>query len=198
MKRSVDIAIIGQGLAGTTLAWTLLDQGARIAVIDQRLIGAASTVAGGLITPLTGKKIKPEPYFDELWEAAQAHYQRVSHWLDTDVLNTRAALRRLDTTQLKEAWNTADETQKRYAELASAPPEAVSGESSFIAMPTAARLDIERFLSSSRQAFIERDILIEHTVDDACMNADHCGASIDTPSLNADRVVFCRGWRDSL
>ena len=50
------MGIIGQGLAGSLLAWRLLLRGERVLVVDNGYCSASSTVAAGLINPVTGKK----------------------------------------------------------------------------------------------------------------------------------------------
>lgn len=51
-----DYLILGQGLAGSLLAWQLVDAGARVLVIDNGHRSASSRVAAGLINPLAGMR----------------------------------------------------------------------------------------------------------------------------------------------
>ncbi|MCD8482449.1 MAG: NAD(P)/FAD-dependent oxidoreductase [Verrucomicrobia bacterium] len=71
MKRKVDIAILGQGLAGSLLAWRLMRAGADIHVWHEDLPGAASAVSPGLMTPLTGRKFTPIQNAQVLWSTAR-------------------------------------------------------------------------------------------------------------------------------
>jgi glycine/D-amino acid oxidase-like deaminating enzyme len=52
----LDTLIIGQGLAGSALAWHLLRRGRRVLVIDDGHQSAASRVAAGLVNPLAGMR----------------------------------------------------------------------------------------------------------------------------------------------
>jgi len=63
---TVDFLILGQGLAGSLLAWELSQRGVSWHVLDQPLPGAASAVAPGLVNPLSGRK------FTTNWRAAEA------------------------------------------------------------------------------------------------------------------------------
>jgi len=56
MKRFV---IVGQGLAGTCLAWALKEKGADFLLIDREVAAGSSRVAAGLVNPVTGKGINP-------------------------------------------------------------------------------------------------------------------------------------------
>jgi len=74
---SFDFVIIGQGLAGTTLAWHLRWRGYRTVVLDREAAVTSSRVAAGLITPITGKRLAKSWRFDELYAAAGEFYPRV-------------------------------------------------------------------------------------------------------------------------
>lgn len=52
-----DYLIIGQGLAGSVLAYHLLKRNKSIAIIDEQKSSASSMVAAGLVNPLTGPKM---------------------------------------------------------------------------------------------------------------------------------------------
>ena len=51
----VDFLIIGQGIAGSTLALELLKREKTVLVVDRQDAGSSTRVAAGLVTPLTGK-----------------------------------------------------------------------------------------------------------------------------------------------
>ena len=65
-----DYIIIGGGLAGTTLAYRLIKQGAKAMVIDDPSCNISSNVAAGIFNPITGKRTaltwKANEMFDEL------------------------------------------------------------------------------------------------------------------------------------
>ena len=71
----VDFVIVGQGLAGTTLAWQLLRRGRSVLVIDREGGVTSSRIAAGLITPVTGKRLAKSWRWEELYPAAVAFYR---------------------------------------------------------------------------------------------------------------------------
>src|SRR5580704_16086454 len=73
-----DFIVVGQGLAGTTLAWQLHRRGFRVMVVDRESGNSASRVAAGLITPVTGKRLAKSWRLDEVFPAAVAFY----HWVE--------------------------------------------------------------------------------------------------------------------
>lgn len=72
----IDVLIVGQGLAGSLLAWLLIQQGYRVMVVDD---GAenASQVAAGLINPIPGRRLLKSPDVDACLSAAKGLYQQL-------------------------------------------------------------------------------------------------------------------------
>ena len=52
-----DCVIVGQGLAGTTLAWHLVEAGRSVLLLDAEAPVTASKISPGLITPITGQRL---------------------------------------------------------------------------------------------------------------------------------------------
>ena len=72
-----DCLIIGQGLAGSLLARELIAMKQRVLVVDDYHQSSSSTVAGGLINPVTGKRLTLQPGIDYLLPAAQRLYRTI-------------------------------------------------------------------------------------------------------------------------
>src|ERR1700754_85545 len=71
-RKSFDFVIVGQGLAGTALAWHLRWRRFRVLVLDRRDAVTSSRVAAGLLTPITGKRLALTWRFADLWPEAVA------------------------------------------------------------------------------------------------------------------------------
>lgn len=79
--KKVDYLIVGQGLAGTLLAYELLQCKKTIYVVDNQHKSAASKVAAGLINPITGRRIVKSEQIDVLYPLAKNTYQSIAQWL---------------------------------------------------------------------------------------------------------------------
>ena len=53
----MNVLIIGQGIAGSCLAWELKRRGADFTIADRPIAETASRVAAGLVNPLTGRAL---------------------------------------------------------------------------------------------------------------------------------------------
>ena len=52
----IDYLIVGQGIAGTLTAFQLLERNKKICIIDDGNKTSSSSVAAGMINPVTGRK----------------------------------------------------------------------------------------------------------------------------------------------
>ena len=69
--------IIGQGLAGTALAWRLWQRGVPFVIVDRDEAVTCSKIAAGLVTPITGMRLNLNWRFEEQRKEAAAFYQEV-------------------------------------------------------------------------------------------------------------------------
>lgn len=74
---SPDILIVGQGLAGTLLAWEFERAGIPFAIADAGHGAAASGVAAGIINPITGRRLVKSWRIDERLPVARAAYREL-------------------------------------------------------------------------------------------------------------------------
>lgn len=72
---SLDYLIIGQGLAGSLLAWTLLRRGQRVHLFDDHHASSASMAAAGLINPLGGMRFNRLPHLEACLEQVERTYR---------------------------------------------------------------------------------------------------------------------------
>src|SRR5687768_11683343 len=80
-----DILILGQGLAGTLLAWEFERAGISFAVVDAGHAQAASRVAAGIINPITGRRLVKSWRVDEWLPAARTAYREIERALGVPI-----------------------------------------------------------------------------------------------------------------
>jgi len=72
-----DILILGQGLAGTLLAWELERAGISFEIVDRGHATAATSAAAGIINPITGRRLVKSWRIETLLPAARAAYREL-------------------------------------------------------------------------------------------------------------------------
>ncbi len=74
---TADYLIVGQGVAGSVLAWTLDQSGCRVWLVDAPDLPSASGVAAGIVNPLTGRKLVRTWRADDFFPFLHKFYQDV-------------------------------------------------------------------------------------------------------------------------
>jgi glycine/D-amino acid oxidase-like deaminating enzyme len=87
------ILIVGGGLAGTALAWRLHERGARFLMVDPQSDQTCSKIAAGLVTPITGRRVRPSWRVDEFLPAALDLYHSVEKNLGQKFYHERPLVR---------------------------------------------------------------------------------------------------------
>jgi glycine/D-amino acid oxidase-like deaminating enzyme len=75
----VDYLIIGQGLAGSVVAWKLLKAGKSIFVINNTLANQASQVAAGQYNPVSGRNLAVSWLAEQIFPVMESFYQEIEN-----------------------------------------------------------------------------------------------------------------------
>lgn len=191
-----DYFIVGQGIAGTTLAWHLLDAGKRVLVINDSTLPSSSKVAAGIFNPLTGRKLVKTWMADTIFPYARDFYGRLEERLNARFVHPLSIYR---------PYRSVEE-QNNYLSFTSEPDV-----SKYIVEENRSQLDIKglihplgglevtgsgwvdlvTFLEKSRTYFIEKGQYVEShfNLNDLVINND----DILWKGLNAEKIIFCQG-----
>lgn len=77
-----DYIIVGQGLCGTWLSYYLKQAGAKVLVIDPCIDNSASSIASGIINPVSGMRLARQWMGDTLEPFAAGAYNEIGHALN--------------------------------------------------------------------------------------------------------------------
>jgi glycine/D-amino acid oxidase-like deaminating enzyme len=196
-----DFVIVGQGLAGTALAWQLRWRGCRVLVLDREPAVTASRIAAGLITPVTGLRLVPSWRFTDLYPAAVDHYRRVERETGVPSFHRQPSIRIFQDAQERGLFE-----QKAHNALSGLvrEPRTPLHSDDFDAplgafeMPDAARLMTTAYLDASRTAFRRSASYLTFDLDpvrDVVPTVD--GVWIPALHFAARAIVFCQGHAEN-
>ncbi|GAB4151125.1 MAG: FAD-dependent oxidoreductase [Planctomycetaceae bacterium] len=195
---SFDVCIIGQGIAGTTLAWQLHWNGQRVAIVDPHKPVTASRIAAGLMTPITGQRLVKHARYHEDYNFAVGFHRKVERETNSSFLHEKAALRLFvshEERQLFEEKATRDfaGSVKRVNSLDG--HTALNMRHGGFEMSPAGRLNVSRYLDVSRQFFEQRQTFFQAEIDlPDDLSLSETSVAIPKLELEADRLVFCQGF----
>ncbi|RYD28717.1 MAG: FAD-binding oxidoreductase, partial [Verrucomicrobiaceae bacterium] len=143
--------IVGQGLAGTCLAWALWERGEDFHMVD-RGAGGSSRVAAGMVNPITGKNFEPSWRIAEFLPDALAFYQRVEERIGRQMWHPYPVLRLAGTEKewrkIVSKLEAPDVVPWLVGEVV--PPEGWAGA---VELRGGGRLDTRAFMDGSREFF---------------------------------------------
>lgn len=189
----IRVLIVGQGIAGTTLAWQLRWRGVSVALIDRGEPATASRVAAGLMTPVTGQRLAKSWRLDDLWPAAVAHYQRAEAETGERFFRPGPMLRLFQSADERAAFEAKATAFGEWVKPLDPPVSQGDFAAPFggFEMPTAGRLEVARYLDASRR---QLPVMTADLAADFDLSGD--GVRVVRLGLTADRVAFCRGVGD--
>jgi glycine/D-amino acid oxidase-like deaminating enzyme len=190
----VDFLIVGQGLAGSLLARSLRAKGARVAVVDDAWRSAASLVAAGLMTPLTGRRFTLTPDYPGLFARAGEVLGALGVFHPVDVYRLF-----VDAEQRERGRKRADDPTcqpfirritERQGELQAEITDEQGG-----ALMKGAWVDLPKLLAETRALLVAEGALIEAAFDPAEVHVDASG--VVWRHVRAAGVVYCDGYKSA-
>jgi glycine/D-amino acid oxidase-like deaminating enzyme len=184
MPAEVEFLIVGQGLAGTALAWELAWRGREVLVVDPGEKVTSSRIAAGLVTPITGQRLALGWRVDEMLGAARPFYARVEAEVQMRVFHPRVVRRIFRSAEEATVWEKRRHDPARQPHIARAhvPEAGPFGGCAFFG----AHLDTASYLTASRAAFSQRGCLLEARLD-----------PLEAADWPAKHVIFCQGYEAS-
>lgn len=195
-----DYAIIGQGLAGTLLAWCLHRRGRRVILVDRDEAATASKIAAGLINPITGQRTCLSWRLHDFLPVARAFYRTIERTLGARLLHSMPLTRLLPDERAMQKWQTIADTPDIRTFLSDPQPSPLvdpqkvrtSDTGGGFEIAEAHILDVPELLRRSRDVFDFHcaDLDIAQAI---VPQSDAVHVETGTESLIADRLIFCQG-----
>lgn len=191
-----DYLIVGQGVAGSVLAWTLDQMGCRVWLADAPEQPSASRVAAGIVNPLTGRKLVRTWRADDLFPFLHRFYTQVEAKLSTSFFHPRSVYRPYRSLAEKNDYETytADPEVARYVNQSPdnqffAPY--ITNSFGGLEVKQAGWLDLNRFVDLVRAYFSKKEQFIPVYVDVTKLVISESSVIFDARWFK--KVIFCDG-----
>ncbi|WP_232826423.1 NAD(P)/FAD-dependent oxidoreductase [Lewinella sp. IMCC34183] len=199
--KTIDYLIVGQGLAGTLIGYRLERAGHHVDYVDAPEQRAASSVAAGIINPITGRRFVKSWRIDELLPAARSLYGELEALLGVQLWYELPLIRTLFNRGDENDWLARGGDPAYAGYLIDDPalgriPELTQPAYAYAGVGHSARVDVAALVSAFRVR--QRDAGRFHAVALAYPDVVPEGASVRVTlggdPRRYDRVVFCEGW----
>lgn len=185
----VDFLIIGQGLAGSTLALSLLERGKSVLVVDRQDKNSSTRAAAGLVTPLTGKGMNPAWQQERCLDVAEKFYLKLEKQSGRRFFHHQPVVRIFTDEKQRAKWELKKEIHGSWA--VDAGPLSLPSPHGAIEMPAGAWLDTKAFLHEVQELLIQRGACREDQFfeDEVVFESDH----LRWKDVTADKIILCQG-----
>jgi len=190
------ILIIGQGLAGTALAWHLWERDVTFLIVDRNESLTSSKVAAGLITPITGMRLTVSWRYDTFYREALRFYRACGKRLKQRFFFPRGYVRLLKNEQEIAKWHKRRRDPDMQPFLHRQAPQlnadVIHQPDNGFQQRHAAWLDTNTYLESSRHFFESLDSYTSADVNLAEVHDDTDG--IEWNGQRFSHVIWAQGW----
>ncbi|QJW91334.1 FAD-binding oxidoreductase [Spirosoma taeanense] len=193
---TIDFLIVGQGVAGSALAWTLDQRGCSLLVADAPGLPSASSVAAGIVNPLTGRKLVRTWKADELFPFLHQFYTDTEQALGVQFFHPRTIYRPFRSEAEKMAYLTltADPDIQRYIQKEvdnELYKDFINNSFGGIEVTQAGWLDLGEYVRVIKGYFIKKNQYYEGiiTPDELTIKAHN----VTWNGLTINKVIFCDG-----
>lgn len=191
----VDFLIVGQGLAGSILAFELIARGQRVLVIDNGHHGSASKVAAGIINPITGHRLNLTKGFVDYHHRATRFYAGLEREFDAKIIKD------IDQVRLIKNPGQAEYFEKRlqqggyknFLEENSSSNLFKSAEYGTARIKQTSIVDTKALLKRMKAWLDTRSSYLHESIDYSQLRFSDNG--VEYGAFRAGKVIFCEGYQ---
>ncbi|RAI89279.1 NAD(P)/FAD-dependent oxidoreductase [Algoriphagus yeomjeoni] len=189
----IDFLLIGQGLAGSALAYRLKQAGKKIRIMDQPGANNSSRVAAGLFNPVTGRKMVKTWKADSLFPRIVPFYQELERLTGSKFLTEKAIYRPFLSVEEQNEWmgHSADPGFEAYLEKIYQESQSDYLKDPFggVMLRNSGWLNINNLLDAMTSYFKEE--LIVEKFDESILS--HDGEFWAYGNIKTKALIYCNG-----
>ena len=192
----IDTLIIGQGLAGSLLAWQLMQQGQKVIIVCDEQAPSASAVAAGIFNPISGQRFVLQAQADRIIPAAEQCYGQLQRQFGQMFFYPKIMLRIFKHRTERQHFDKRRQDSIYRPYLGSC-LDNISGLQTPYGLGQQRQtgyLDFTTLLTCLRDYFItQHSYMAGHFV---YHDLKHAASDITWRDIHAQRIIFCQGFAD--
>ena len=187
--------IVGQGLAGTLLAFSLLEKGEEVLIADDYNHASASQVAAGMWNPVTFKRLAASWLAKEMLEEMNLTFRKLEEKLQTSFFHSLPVARIFNSIQDANFWDEKSDHPEvgRYLSARSNKSVQENFDSPFgnSEVNECGWLNVPLFREVSKNYFIQHGNFIEDAVNES--EVEFLESSVVWKGRAFDKLILCNG-----
>ena len=189
-----EFIIVGQGIAGSILAFQLIKSGKKVMVIDNHHAQSSSRVAAGIINPITGHRINISEGFEDYFRLAVNFYNELRSELSHKFIETTPQMRLLKNASQRSFYQQRLK-QAEYAQLLgnwhAENQQFKPSPHGVIEVFNTAMVDTNALLDKVKDWLLANNAYLQTKLEYAAIEWHSNGLSLG--ELSAQKIIFCEG-----
>jgi glycine/D-amino acid oxidase-like deaminating enzyme len=196
----LDYIIVGQGLAGSVLAFQLMEAGKKIVVIDENYPQTSSKVAAGLCNPVVFKRLTKSWLVESVLPIAVNFYRNQEQLLSNHFYQEMPIYKLFVDEKESSFWKQKSNEPELFDWISDKNEKPF--DENFIAMPFGASkvlqsgfLRTKKWLQAFQEYLIKNNAFVESTFDYADLKME--ASAVCWKNFKAKGIIFCEGYKNS-
>ena len=192
-NEKIDFLIVGQGLSGTIISEEIFRRGFTFNIIDNHHINSASMAAGGMMHPMSFKRLIPSWKALEFVKYAQSFYHDIQKNLEEKFYQDFQLYRPFDSIEEQNDWmaKTKDENYKGLLSTTDAKIKGILQPYGIGVVNFSGKLDVVPFLQHFKKKFQNYLLNEKFEFDELLVSNEN----ICYKGRSYGKVIFCEGYQ---
>lgn len=193
--KEFDFLIIGQGIAGTVMAYRLMKAGKSVLILDEAETYQSSAVAAGMYNAISGKRMTLSWKWEETFSEAKALYAEMGTLLNKNYLFEKETYQSFGNIKEQNDFSlkAEDALFQKHLRTAEQNFPAIRNEFGSFIIQSTGWLQTNEFLKDFRDHAIQHEQLKTEQVDWTSIRHQETG--IELNGYFAKQVISCEGWK---
>ncbi len=197
LMKQFDYIIVGQGLAGTVLAFQLRLKGVNVFVIDKHRESTSSKIAPGAYNPMVLKRFTPCWKVEEQLEPLCCFIENFEETFNESIHTPLKLWRKFHSVQEQNLWLEKSEKVRlspfMNPSFISNPYKDIRAEFGFGEVTNSGRVQLSEMISLLKEQLENEACFLNEAFDYNALEIS--STSVVYKSVSADKIVFCEGHR---
>jgi glycine/D-amino acid oxidase-like deaminating enzyme len=193
--KKIDYLIVGQGIAGSLLAYFLIKKNKKVLIVDEINTASASRIAAGIFNPITGRRFVKTWMADEIFPFAEASYRELELFIGKNFYHKINTIRNFGGKAELREWELKCNMPSYSSYLGEKVNKKliIENEFGFIEIKKSGWVDIQTFTKGFRDRILEEKILLDTELD--ALELVFKDNRVMWKGFSFSKVIFCEGYK---